>query len=275
MPVRFQIKEGIFQVAQSYDFPTVYLDHWALNRFSSDTALKSRFIKLLKASKGTLVFSDNNLTEISGINDLEHVSRVANFLEELLPNIYFANFSIDNYIAQENKSNGGVRLPAIPDVELLREVARLRKNDEHIFSIKELIENIGFHRDRLISTWTEINQEFADCINNMRLESQFLNQAKNFKSHPQNLPTLAVMQEMLRQIFLDKKHFISRNDAADIKHAIISIAYCDYVLLDKKWEDVHGRMLKRFNTLGLNMHVAKVFSERRQGVELFLNELES
>lgn len=275
MPVRYQLQEGRLQVAQSFDFPTIYLDHWAINQFSNDPALQSRFINLLKASKGALVFSDNNLTEISGIDDLEHVARIANFLEELLPNIYFANFSIDNYIDQENRAEGDVRLPAIPDIQLLLEVARLRPIGDGIFSIKSLIENIGFHRERLNTTWIEVNQEFADRINHIRLDPHFSKQAKNFKNHPEKLPTLAIMQEMLRQIFLDKNLSIGVNDAADIKHAIISIAYCDYVLLDKKWEDIHGRMIKRFNKLELNMHVAKVFSKRRQGIELFLNELES
>jgi hypothetical protein len=67
---------------------------------------------------------------------------------------------------------------------------------------------------------------------------------------------------------------IDRNDAGDIHHAILSIVYCDYVLLDGKWEDLHERMKRRFTELGLTIRTATVFSGRRQGVEQFLEALE-
>ena len=98
--------------------------------------------------------------------------------------------------------------------------------------------------------------------------------AKNYKGHPVHVPTLAIAQELVRPFFLDQAMSVNRNDAGDYHHAVISIAYCDYTLLDGKWEDLNERMIRRFNELSLPIRTAKVFSARRQGVERFLEELE-
>jgi hypothetical protein len=43
--------------------PLIYLDHWALRRFSSNTALKKRFLEIFR-SRGTLMMSLMNAVEI-------------------------------------------------------------------------------------------------------------------------------------------------------------------------------------------------------------------
>jgi len=193
----------------------------------------------------------------------------------VLPNIYFAMFDIQKAIDQERRPRDTrIRLPAPPDVELLLTVGRERPDDVRLFTIARLIKVIAAHRDRLGVAWHESNQELADHINQVRSNPKTAEQARKFTGHPTNVPTLAVMQELLRPLFLDKTLSVDRNDVGDIHHAIISIAYCDYVLLDGNWEALHERMVRRFTELGLPIRVAKVFSKRRQGVELFLKELE-
>lgn len=276
MPVRFEISGERLQVVQSFDFPAIYLDHWAIRRFSSDTVLRTRFLSALKASGGALILSHTNLAEITGPDDPRHVDEIADFLEAALPNIYFAMFDIKKAIAQESgPRDTRIRLAAPPDIDLLFEVARQRPDDFQPFTISGLVKVIAAHRDRLSPVWHESNQELADQINTVRSNVETLKQVRNFTGHPHHIPTLAVLQELLRPIFLDKTLVIERNDAGDIHHAITSISYCDYALLDGKWEDLYGRMVRRFTELGLQIRVAKVFSERRQGLELFMQSLES
>jgi hypothetical protein len=275
MPVRFEIDAGMLQVVQSFDFPAVYLDHWAIRHFSSDEALSQRFLNALKSSGGSLVVSRANLAELTGPDDLRHAEEAAFFFESALPNIYFALFNIQDAIDQETRSrNSFIRLPAPPDIELLRAVGKDRPDDIQPFSIARLIKIIAAHRERLGASWIESNQRLADHINKARANSENAKQAKSFENHPTHIPTRAVMLEMLRPMFLDKSLKIDENDAADLHHAIMSITYCDYVLLDGKWEDFHERMVRRFDELQLPIRVAKVFSKRRGGVELFLTELE-
>lgn len=276
MPVRFEINGGRLQVIQSFDFPAVYLDHWAIRRLSSDAPLGNRFISALKASGGSLVISHVNLAEITGPIDPKHAGEIAMFLEAVLPNIYFAKFDVEKAIDQEKVPRDiSIRLRAAPDIDLLFEVARQRPDDFQPFTIEGVIKVIAEHRNKLNAAWTDSNRELADQINNVRSNAETMKQAKNLKDHPRHAPTLAVMQELLRPIFLDETLVIGPNDAGDLRHAITSITYCDYVLLDGKWEDLYGRMVKRFSELNLQIRVAKVFSERRQGLNLFLKELEN
>lgn len=276
MPVRFEVNGGRLQVIQSFDFPAIYLDHWAIRRLSSDAALGARFFSALKASGGALIISHVNLAEITGPADPRHADEIAAFLEAVLPNMYFAMFDVQKAIDQEKAPRDiNIRLRAAPDIDLLLEVARQRPDEFQPFTIAGVIKVIVAHRDQLNAIWTVSNQELADHINNVRSNAETLKQAKNFKSHPRNVPTMAVMQELLRPIFLDSTLAIDRKDAGDIHHAVTSISYCDYVLLDGKWEELYGRMVRRFSELDLQIRVAKVFSERRQGLELFLQELEN
>lgn len=265
----------MLQVVQSFDFPAVYLDHWAVRLFSSDKTLGQRFLRALKASGGALVVSHVNLAEITGPDDPRHAEEAAAFFEAVLPNIYFAMFDIQKAIDQEKHPRDiKIRLPAPPDMDLLLTVSRERPDDFQPFTIARLIKVVAAHRHLLGAEWHAINQEMADHVNQVRSNIETVKQARKFTGHPSNLPTLAVMQELLRPLFLDKTLSVDRNDAGDIQHAIMSIAYCDYVLLDGKWETLHGRMVRRFTELGLPIRVARVFSARRQGVDLFLKELE-
>lgn len=276
MPVRFEINGGRHQVIQSFDFPAVYLDHWAIRRLSSDAALGNQFLRALKASGGSLVISRANLAEITGPTDPKHADEIATFLEAVLPNVYFAMFDVETAINQEKVPRDiSIRLRAVPDIDLLLEVARQRSDDFQPFTIAGVIKAITENRDKINATWVDGNRELAERINVVRSDEETVKQARNFKGHPRDVPTLAVMQELLRPIFLDKKFAIGPNDAGDIRHAITSITYCDYVLLDGKWEDIYRRMVRRFSELDLRIHVAKVFSERSQGLSLFLKELEN
>lgn len=72
------------------------------------------------------------------------------------------------------------------------------------------------------------------------------------------MPTLSIMQELLRPLYLDPTMVVDRNDAGDVQHAVLSIAYCDYALPDGKWEDLHRRMKRRFVELGHKIPTAAV-----------------
>jgi hypothetical protein len=275
MPVRFEIHEGIPHVVQSFDFPSVYLDHWAIRCFSSDGEKGNRFLRALKASGGALVVSHTNLAELTGPADLRHAEEVAIFLESVLPNIYFAMFDTQQAIIQESKPrNSDIRLMAPPDRDLLMAIGRANVNDFKVFSIANVVKLIARNRDTLSPIWRNSNQELADHINRARHNPETIKKARNFAGHSVQVPTLAVIQELLRPVFLDKTFAIDRNDVGDIQHAIMSIVYCDYALLDGKWEHQHKRMRSRFADLRLSIRTAKVFSARKGGVERFLEALE-
>jgi hypothetical protein len=79
---------------------------------------------------------------------------------------------------------------------------------------------------------------------------------------------------MLRTFLVDKRLKITRNHAIDLMHAIVPVAYCDLVLLDKHWQTQVERVRQRFAAVAIPVPMAKVFSERAKGIDQFLSELE-
>lgn len=99
--------------------------------------------------------------------------------------------------------------------------------------------------------------------------------AENFQPRPDRPPTLTIMGELLRPYILDAKATFTPNDAADYQHAILASAYCDFILLDGRWQHFLSVAARRIKALQLPFKTAECFSDRRDGVERFLVALES
>ena len=275
MPIRFETREGALFVVQSFDSPTIYLDHWALRTFADNDGDRLRLLNLIKTRGGTLVVSHANLAELAGPEDPRHIEAAAAFLENVLPNIYFALFDIQKAIDQERRPRDvAQRLPAPADVELLLAVAERRPDDLQPFTIATLVNLIGSRRHKLRNPWQQSNLKLANHINRVRQDVKARKDAAGFKAHAVHIPTLAVLQELFRPLFLDANLSFDANDAGDAHHAVISIAHCDFCLLDGKWEDMHRRMVRRVKQLNLPIRVARVYSARNFGVKRFLQDLE-
>lgn len=87
--------------------------------------------------------------------------------------------------------------------------------------------------------------------------------------------TRDILRELLRSLMVDKQTRITRNHAIDFYHAVVSIAYCDLVLLDKYWETQVDRVRSRFEHANMSVPMAKVFSKKMDGIERFMHALES
>lgn len=213
---------------------------------------------------------------MAGPTDPRNSNDIGAFLETILPNVYFALFDVQQALKQENQPRPiNCRLKVPPDIELLKVIAQRQINTFDIFTISNIIKDVSENRERLADTWRRSNQRLADRINEIRRDKDFVKKAKNFAGHPSQLPTLAVIQELIRPIFLDDTLPINCNDAGDIHHAIGSIAYCDFALLDGKWEDLRTRMKRQFTKLEIKIPTAAVFSKRRRGITRFLEALET
>ena len=73
---------------------------------------------------------------------------------------------------------------------------------------------------------------------------------------------------------MDKGTKLTRNQAIDLIHAVVPVAYCDLVLLDKYWEAQVDRVRSRFDAAGMSIPIGRVFSGKANGIERFLCELE-
>src|SRR2546427_172904 len=67
--------------------PMVYLDHWALRKFSGDAGLASRLTGILHGH-GSLTLSWLNLGEYATVSDPEQRRAAEQFVEGVLPAIF-------------------------------------------------------------------------------------------------------------------------------------------------------------------------------------------
>ena len=99
------MQEGYPRVRQSFISPTVYLDHWAMRLFSDDIILQDRLVTTLLARGGTLLLSSFSFVEFARDDDRRHSVAAEEFVERLLPNIYFTDFAFDKLDEQEQRES--------------------------------------------------------------------------------------------------------------------------------------------------------------------------
>jgi hypothetical protein len=87
---------GGYELKQRLLRPVVYLDHWAVRKFSENAGLQDRFIELLHKSRGTWLFSAANLSEFTVVTDLAQAEAVERLLLRAMPSLYVADTVIDH-----------------------------------------------------------------------------------------------------------------------------------------------------------------------------------
>jgi hypothetical protein len=110
----------------------------------------------------------------------------------------------------------------------------------------------------------------------LKTNSKFRTAVNHLPSGPQiQRGTRYIFRELVRSLLIDKNTKITRNHAIDLLHAVVPIAYCDLVLLDKHWESQVDRVRSRLQKAGISVPIGRVFSGKTNGIEQFLCAMES
>lgn len=278
MPLRFHISpDHSIGVSQTFDSPSVYLDHWAIRLLSDDLALQERFVSALRHAGGTLLLSHLTFAEFAAVEDSATCDRGEAFLSKVLPNVYFAEFNIDKARQQEDAQPPLAVRPKLappPDPQMMRAFA-VRYSLSLPFAMTGFIAEVHQNRGRMETLVRDVNSRIADKLVAQRTDAAFVSAARNTPVDNGRQPTTLVMGELMRDFVLDSTSSISANDAMDLQHATVSLAYCDYVLLDGKFADKARRMKERISRANMSMRLAACYSKRDAGLQRFLSSLES
>jgi hypothetical protein len=278
-----KIKEGV-HMDHRFVSPTVYLDHWAWRKISESEMLTNRFSNALKSRGGTLAISWLNLVEFSKVTCEQQTCKADVLLDKILPQVFFLNPNFFKVIEHEDKpSSGSESITPHEDSELLKGFVKLNLLKSN--SLKLLPAQTIF---RLVPATGIAGQydPFADLIiNYIKSLRRDYNSDKKFQVRVNQLPkgrqnqyqygTRFIANELFGSFLKDKRIEISRNHAIDVSHAVVPVAYCNYVLLDGHWATQVERAKKRITDGGLSFSMAKTFSGKANGMEKFLQELES
>ena len=271
--------KGDLEVGQCDVSPTVYLDHWALRRLSEDEALAGRFRTALEARNGTLALSWLNVGEFAKVTSVEQGRMAERLVESSLPRVFFLEVEPFRVIEREDRLLAGGP-PETPhaDLDLLSGVVMLKPEGVQLLTARELFQVV--QGSSLIQGLDDLADTVVGRVSSLRDE---IVADPDFRRLVQRLPagiqiqrgTRFVLRELVRSLLIDQRLRITRNHAIDFLHAVVPVAYCDLVLLDKHWEAQVERVRLRLEAAGLRIPIAKVFSGKAKEVERFLQVLES
>jgi hypothetical protein len=237
--------------------PSIYLDHWALRLFSSDSKLRQRFLACIR-TKGTLLFSWANALEVSHntgtsadnircfLTDIgEHwfpveINPIKVIENEAVPgnsNPCFAAGFLDTYYPHIH--NRPLSLSTIVDL--------LTQDEEIKLAAQENLDELKGKIGEIFNRW---RSEKRDCI-------------ETFAFSPDR-PAQYVFNGV-RQLIQKENFKIDSNDPLDFLHAVTPLAYADFILLDKHWADLAKK-------LKIPSPRVQVYSFKR--VDQFIEDLE-
>jgi len=276
MPIEFFEADGGVHVKQSFDSPTVYLDHWAIRLFSDDHELQDRLVNAVMAKGGTLLLSTFSFSEFTKASDARHCSVAEKFVERLLPNIFLTDFALDKVNEQElTEQDNARRFWPTADLPQLKLFAEMNQSSLLGFSMHGFITLAHTHRNHLSEVADSTAQLIKNAMENARKDSAYITKARNTLPSNNRTRTMIIMSELMRGFYLDPHAPIDENDIFDMIHAAMPLNCCDYVLLDGPWVERVEKMRLRIAKSQINMPIAKCFSQRNNGVLRFLEDLES
>ena len=277
MPIEFFRNHDELRVRQSFESPTVYMDHWAIMTFSEDLVLQDRFISAMALKGGTLLLSNISMGEFAEAENVRHSLDAEKFLERVLPNIFLTDFAFDKLLAREQvEVNNERRFWPPADLPQLKLLAELAPGGPPCLTVNTFVQMAHQHRIELANVTAEVVNKIRDGFEQVRKHPDYVLKAKNTLPSEKRTRTMIIMGKLMRGFNLDSNASISENDVIDFLHAAMPINCCDYVLLDGPWVGRVNTLKQRIASTGMNMPIAKCFSKTKNGgVEAFLDSLEA
>ena len=263
---------------QRMESPSVYLDHWALRKISVDERMSARFVAALRSRGGTLVTSLISSGEFAGLQFEAEADAADRLLDALTPHLFFIWLEPFEVIAKEEELAAGVRRPhPAADDDAMQRFVELGPSPLAGKGLFKLMVANGSH----------IRPQMEDLgrgalIGIERLKHRYdtepeLRTAAHDAPGPTNgvRSTLPLLQVLVRRFLKDRHERLDLNDGIDLLHTVVPAAYCDFVLLDRRWAAAVEEARRELERHGIETPVATVFSERKNGVERFLGRLEA
>jgi hypothetical protein len=261
--------------------PCVYLDHWALRDFSTTPELGARLSAAIEKHDGTLALSLMSWAEFAGITDAGQAAAAERLVEVLLPRLFFLRFEPFEVLKrEENFDSGCTRQAPEGDEEALVTVARLRGVGVSGWTAKGIFTQPSERRDHLMPTIEAMADQGIEGVRLLRTRVDTLKEVQQAKRR--RLKGLAGMRratrpllwEIITELEANRAGEPTRQDMIDLFHVVVPCAYCDFVLIDRRWHLAVDRARARMSNEGIAVHVARVFSKPDNVIEQFLAALE-
>ncbi|MFM9928254.1 hypothetical protein VLK31_35165 [Variovorax sp. H27-G14] len=265
-----ETEAGDYQMRQTLYEPVVYMDHWAVRKFSTDKALRGRFITALHRSGGTLLVSLHNFGEFSGVSVEEHAVAAEEFFDLALPRMFVADFGADL---------GFIQLRGRPTADgkqenlILVEMAKRWLENGHQLSMAGLVNESEENRAIVSRALKDLQVGIAKAVNSVKADPQKVGVARANKKPPGATLRDLVQDAFLRDFVVNEEAVFGEHDASDFVHAFGAVMASDFVLLDGRWAHIVNQADKQLKKKGVTHRLPKAFPERQ--VPQFMDALEA
>ena len=260
--------------------PCVYLDHWALRLFSTTPELGARLRSAINLHGGTLAMSVLSWAEFTGLTDASQVAAAAEFVESLLPRLFFLRFTPFEVLEREKDFEAGrTRQTPEGDEDVLRLVTSFRAGLSG-WTVKSLFTEPSERRDEVRPVIHEMVTAGIERVRNLRTSVDTIKEVQHAKRHRLDgmwevrRATQPLLLEMVTELEANRSGDPKRSDIVDLFHVVVPCSYCDFVLIDTRWRLAVERAKRRMLEARIPARVASVFSKPNGGVEQFLLALE-
>jgi hypothetical protein len=247
--------------------PLVYLDHWAMMLFASDAGLRRRLADALHGSGGALCIAPTHGGELCRVDDPRHAKDFDALLAAVWPNVFFIH--VPQLLKQRDRTT-----PLPPgDMHGATEAFRHYRHERGYFeNLWAMGRTQRPGRKTLTETFDTAAANTASKIDETRQDEVFKAKARVFELKNGRSRAWVILGELLRPTVLNDAQRFTVNDGADMQHAL-ALVHCDYVLLDAAWTARVESGRRRLREAGVEL--GKVYSQRANGVERFLANLEA
>lgn len=262
----------------SDESPSVYLDHWALRQIADSPPLRERLSSAIVKAAGTFCVSAWNILEFASMSDVETMRRAERLLAACMPRLFFIECDPHVVIQREDGLSTGLVLgPPHGDLELLEVVLSLKPKGLEVIGVQGIFDAV--RGSGLEEKERKLGELFKSRVDDLRLkiaaDQELQQDAGRVSSGPRlQRATRSLLREIVRVLSLQPDMRLSPNDAMDFLHAVVPIAYSDFVLLDRRWASLGRQAVQRLQGAGHRAHMSDIFSSKRGQVEDFLASVE-
>ena len=258
--------------------PTVYLDTWALFDFIAANDLADRFIKILNNLGGTLMLSIMSILESVGLKNQKQFQCLCDLIDSIgIDKVALLDFNFTRVIRKEKiyKKIRGPFLKISPAIDcgLLDAFIKIHE-PENPLKVSEFFS--AYRQDLENGKVLEENWEqslFPIIVRARNNINALSNAKKRFRKRKENANackfpcTKFLWDSCIDYLAINENMRMPDKEWRDIFHTIVPVAYCDFVLVDKKW-------LNFIKSTGLEYpQIAKVYAQRN--LSEFLKDLEN
>lgn len=241
MFVRYPLDDGRALLVESLGRPIVYLDNWALNDIALDVSYRETFVSTMKAKKGTLRLSVSNLNELMKQADRQQISAILEMIDSI--DAGFINTNFVDVVTRENSSlRREVHENPSQEVGLILDYL-LAQNWPESWAMSDVIRTVldNSSGDQMRESWDQFAVRMQRLLSSVRSDSKYMrksNERANTtrkKGKEYDRPTRELFQIVFNFVLQNVEMRMSSKEWHDFFHAIVPAAYCDLVLLDKRW----------------------------------------